>query len=119
MPRKSTRFELYRQAVAQLRKAVDALDQAHATLKDLKIDKAVEADTLHRFNARQLCRYMEGLLTDLNTLECEDCGHPLSKHGDKYGCEYDRGDIQMGCRDGGTVLAASGPCGCEWGLKVA
>ena len=24
--------------------------------------------------------------------ECEDCGHPVRLHGDKYGCEYEYGD---------------------------
>jgi len=41
--------------------------------------------------------------------ECEECGHPIRLHGDKYGCQYEPGDTFDGSR-------AKPPCGCqkEW-----
>jgi hypothetical protein len=42
---------------------------------------------------------------------CEECGHAVSAHGAKYGCEIERGDAWVdGESMGGWV--AQGPCGC-------
>jgi hypothetical protein len=46
----------------------------------------------------------------LGAIPCPDCEHSLSKHADKYGCEYDRGDGYIG---GAEFLQALGPCGCD------
>jgi hypothetical protein len=48
---------------------------------------------------------------------CEDCGHEVRLHGDKYGCQYERGDSLVGGHNkyGEEVDAipmAMGPCGC-------
>ena len=47
--------------------------------------------------------------------ECEECGHPIRLHGDKYGCQYERGDAWVAGNQAGepTVLMAQGPCGCQ------
>ncbi|SRR5579872_414063 len=114
--RTPTRFEMYQQAIEQLTQAVDALDQAHASMKDAQV--ADVASTGHYpLVIKSVIFHAEQILEQLKTAECLECGHALSKHGDKYGCEYDRGDVEMTCRDGGTILAAAGPCGCEWGQQ--
>lgn len=42
---------------------------------------------------------------------CDDCGHPVYLHKDKYGCQFERGDAWVdGVSMGGWV--AQGPCGC-------
>jgi len=42
-------------------------------------------------------------------LDCDNCGHPLSLHDPKYGCEFERGDFLIGDAE---FLQAVGPCGC-------
>ena len=47
--------------------------------------------------------------------ECDECGHEIRLHGDKYGCEYEYGDwVVPGERgpSGSGYEAARGPCGC-------
>lgn len=52
------------------------------------------------------------LAANLETEECPECFHPIGKHHVEYGCEFERGDVSMPTRTGGTVDAAGGPCGC-------
>jgi hypothetical protein len=40
--------------------------------------------------------------------ECEECGHAVSLHMDRYGCQYERGDIVVN-----ECNVAGGPCGCK------
>ena len=48
---------------------------------------------------------------------CGECGHSLALHGDKYGCEHERGDVWIeGTNCGGWVAAP--PCGCKEGRTV-
>lgn len=53
-------------------------------------------------------------LTDL----CDECGHAIRRHNDKYGCEHERGDGWVeGNNCGGLV--AQGPCGCTaWTVEM-
>jgi hypothetical protein len=44
--------------------------------------------------------------------ECEECGHAVSLHMDRYGCQYERGDIWVS-GDNCDGLVAGGPCGCD------
>ena len=46
----------------------------------------------------------------IGIIPCEECGHSLSLHFDRYGCEYERGD-----REGyeGEPAQAYPPCGCK------
>lgn len=45
---------------------------------------------------------------------CDECGHSLILHFDRYGCEYERGDHEGGEGDHGPFGAyAMGPCGCK------
>jgi hypothetical protein len=44
--------------------------------------------------------------------ECPDCGHNWDLHGDRYGCQYERGDRWVDWGQGHR-LVAMGPCGCK------
>jgi hypothetical protein len=112
----TTNFELWKQAIEQLTRVVAELDQAHATLKDCGLDD-IAAGGYRKPTIKHLVSDAEGLLKGLQYAKCEECGRRIAHHGDRYGCEYERGDVEMPCRDGGTILAAAGPCGCEWGLQ--
>jgi hypothetical protein len=46
----------------------------------------------------------------LGLLPCEECDHSLVLHFDRYGCEYERGDIEGDESGPGYAL---GPCGCK------
>jgi len=46
---------------------------------------------------------------------CEECGHKISLHNDKYGCQVERGDIY----ESGYAPRAGGPCGCmAWTVEM-
>jgi hypothetical protein len=117
----ATRFEIYKQAVRDLEHASAELDQVHASLKDigfqdLQIPAVGWVGNWPRIDS--LVKHLDALREALLEAECPECDHAIAKHGDKYGCEYERGDVDMPTRDGGTILAAAGPCGCRWGLEV-
>jgi hypothetical protein len=115
----ATRFELWKQAIAQMERAIAELDQAHATLKDAGLDDVTATSRYNTVTIKDLVRKGQSLLGELREAECEDCGHLIAWHGDQYGCEYERGDQPMNSRDGGTIMAAAGPCHCQWGLEEA
>jgi hypothetical protein len=74
-----SRTEIYNAALEQLRIADEAMDQAHAMLKDLGLDDYVETGYgPRRQNARSLSLAVSGLLEDLRDVKCPDCGEPLS-----------------------------------------
>lgn len=112
----ATKFEVWKQACLDLERAVAELDQIHASLKDCGLDD-VDAGGYRKPTIKHLVSDAEGLLKNLREAKCDECWHPISLHGDRYGCELERGDVEMPCRDGGTILAAAGPCGCDWGKK--
>lgn len=112
-----TRFELWKQAQEQLKEAIKAYDQASATLKDIELSDLDVPGLLVPASRGKLAIDLDRTLLELQTAECDECGHAIAKHGDKYGCEYERGDVAMDTRDGGTVMAAAGPCGCQWWSK--
>ena len=87
----TTRLELWKEVVGQLNAVVAVLDQARATLKDLNM-----ADGMN-----DLIRDAEMIRRDVRDGDCDECGHLISKHEDKYGCQYERGDEGK-------------PCGCDW-----
>ena len=115
---KLTRFALYEQALEQLQEAFDTLDQAHASMKDARVGD-VESRGACGLSISRVIWHVESLIGELETAECDDCGHKLTLHGERYGCEHERIDAHVVCGDGGTVLAAVGPCSCQWGLEVS
>jgi ribosomal protein S27AE len=90
----ATRFELWKQAIEQLTRAAAELDQAHATLKDCGLDD-IDAGGYRKPTIKNLVIDAEGLLQELRHAECDECNHRIAHHGDRYGCEYERGDVEM------------------------
>jgi|SRR5579872_1203805 len=100
-----TRFEMYQQAIEQLTEAVDALDQAHASMKDAGIQDIDSgfSPIFRGLDIRAVVHHAQKILDELKTAECDECGHALLKHGDAFtGCDHAR-DIE--------------PCGCAWGQQ--
>ena len=73
-----TPLETYTNAVVQLENAIDELDQAHALLKDIGCHQ-YEAP-IRRRSIDQMMRDAEALLKAMQTLTCDSCGRPVSKH---------------------------------------
>lgn len=121
----ATRFEVWKATVADLARVAAELDQVRAQLKDIQLRELLAFDEGEPLRGRlngnidDLTFACDGLLKELRTAECDECSHAIAIHGDRYGCEYERGDVEMPCRDGGTVMAAAGPCHCKWGLQEA
>ena len=46
----------------------------------------------------------------IGIIPCEECGHSLSLHFDRYGCEYELGDCEG---DESGPAYARGNCGCK------
>ncbi|HLG97111.1 MAG TPA: hypothetical protein VKX49_12430 [Bryobacteraceae bacterium] len=112
---KTTRYELWKQSIEQLQQAIDALDQAHATMKSIGLEDVDNGcGGAYRATIKSVCGNAESILEELRTADCDECQHAIQLHVEKYGCEYERGDVATPCRDGGTIMAAAGPCGCDW-----
>jgi hypothetical protein len=72
---------LYAEALAELRKAEEALDQAHAMLKDLNLDCYIEAGPRMRSGRMTVAdtySVVAGLAKDLETVACPECGNDMS-----------------------------------------
>jgi hypothetical protein len=114
----ATRFEDYTEAVRFLNEAADAIDQAHACMNDAGLDN-IEVRTgvaQSRYTGiAALFKLVTEMEKEIQTAECDDCGHALSKHGGPYGCEHERGDVPTRGREGHCIDVAGGPCACEWG----
>lgn len=53
-------------------------------------------------------------LASSSEVRCPECDHLVSLHvSSTGGCEVERGDGYVPCRDGGEILSALGPCGCR------
>ncbi len=98
-----TRWELYQEALTFLRESADAIDQAHAVLKDLKLDD-IEIRTAHGpMGVLTLSILVEDMVRAALAADCSACDHALGLHGYKHACAY--GD--------------PGTCGCTWGMALA
>jgi hypothetical protein len=113
----ATRFEIWKQAVLDLERAEAELDQVHASLKDIGLQNLGSDAGAWATTVPKLVAQATRLLIELRNADCPECDHLISRHGDKYGCEHERGDVSMSTRGAGTVLAAAGPCHCRWGLE--
>ncbi len=95
---KPTRYEIYAQALAQLAVAVEALDQAHASMRDAQVDDVATTNGTWPgpMTVTKLRISATGLLNALHHAECEDCGLPYSLHGgipdilEPIGCKWGR-----------------------------
>jgi hypothetical protein len=69
----------YREAVEQLQLAANAIDQAHAMLKDLELDNYIDTGHgMYRQTVKSAHRIVDGLLEDLKQAGCPDCGKRLA-----------------------------------------
>src|ERR1700677_5002182 len=88
-----TRFEEYAAAVKFLKEAAAAIDQAHACMKAAEID---DIEVQVSGGIQELSIYAAEMAKEVETAECSDCGHALSRHNDADGCNYERGDVLRG-----------------------
>lgn len=75
------------EAVASFKTAVEELDQAHAVLKDIGLDRVVDNGrggirnlTFDQANS-EICTIFANLLT----WQCDECGQPLAEHDGRDG----------------------------------
>ena len=78
-----TRYEMYTQAIEQLSVAVQALGQAHASMRDAGVDDIATRKGSYAgpVAAVKLRLSLDGLLAELKGADCDDCGLPLLLHG--------------------------------------
>ncbi len=75
-----TRFAAYQESIRFLEEAAAALDQAHACLKDAKVDDIVTLwQTSRRLSIRDLRSILDGMLMCAREVQCEDCDKPLAE----------------------------------------
>lgn len=77
-----TQIETFREAVRQLTVAVEEIDQAHATLRDVGLHNyaASKVRNQRRLNLEELYDHAESLLRDLEGSECDACGLLIGQH---------------------------------------
>jgi len=69
-----------REALAQMRTAEDALDQAHAMLRDLGLDKWIDTGSgPYRQTVGSAYEIVAALIDDLSSVKCPDCGEPMAE----------------------------------------
>ena len=69
----------YQEALSQLTDAVNALDQAHAMLKDINLHNYIDAKLWGRpVDISDALNIADGLLRDLQNVRCPDCDKPMS-----------------------------------------
>jgi|KBSMisStandDraft_5_1062788.scaffolds.fasta_scaffold2781228_2 hypothetical protein len=69
----------YNQAIRFLEEAVEALDQAHACLKDVGMDQVISTKTWGRYvSLLNAVALTDKLLDDARSARCEDCGMLLA-----------------------------------------
>lgn len=73
----------YNEAVSQLIDAVNALDQAHALLKDIDLHQYISTKTWGRHvSLLDAVAIADKLLYDLQNVTCEYCGKPMAESED-------------------------------------
>lgn len=101
----------YREAEEQLRIAADALDQAHAMLRDLKLDDYITTGRGQRHQTvKSAYGIIEGLLDDLKTAACPDCGKPMA---DNTACIENRCPELLKEREPYCYECRSADCNCD------
>ena len=71
----------WNEAAEQLQIAADAIDQAHAMLRDLKLHNYIETGRgPYRQTLNSAYGIVNGLLCDLKNSACPDCGAPLAEN---------------------------------------
>ena len=75
-----TPVAIYETAKEMLLAACDALDQAHAAMRDAGLERIVSVRGTYSLEVKQLAKHAELLYAELETAECEHCGHALELH---------------------------------------
>lgn len=76
-----TEIEIFREGVRQLTVAVTEIDQAHASLRDIGMERyAASRVRNRRLDLAELYDHAESLLKDLEASECESCGLLIGQH---------------------------------------
>ena len=71
----------YNEALSQLIDAVNALDQAHAMLKDIDLHNYISTKTWGRHvSMLDAVAIADKLLFDLQNATCPDCGKPFAEN---------------------------------------
>jgi len=74
--------EVYIEAIAELRKAADAADQADAMLRDVRCRGCEEVEIGRDWvGARIAAIKLEAMAKSLEAATCDDCGALLTEHG--------------------------------------
>src|SRR4029434_8689225 len=83
MTTKTSAVEIRAEAGLELQKAVNALDMAHALLKDIDWHKYVSTKTWGRYvTLKEAVEIADGLLRDIQNIECPECGKPMGESED-------------------------------------
>jgi hypothetical protein len=80
---KQSAVEIRAEAELELQKAVNALDMAHALLKDIDWHKYVSTKSWGRhISLEDAVEIADGLLRDIQNIECPECGKPMGESED-------------------------------------
>jgi hypothetical protein len=75
-----SKTDIYNDAVKELRTAADALDQAHAMLRDLGLQNWIETGKAqYRQTVGSASKIAMGLYEDLKNLKCPECDKPMTE----------------------------------------
>jgi hypothetical protein len=105
----ATRFEIYKQALLDLERAIAELDQVHASLKDIGLQRIIEGS----HTVGDLVMQGDELLNELRIAECPECDHPIAQHDRSNGCWEEL----PGQFDEHTIWLPTTQCLCRWGVS--
>jgi hypothetical protein len=80
MATKVSNLELYRQAMEQLAAAMDQVDQAHATLKDINLSWIRSGQGAYSVDIANVYNHLESIAINLEKMDCDECGRAISGH---------------------------------------
>ena len=80
MATKVSNLETYREALQQLSAAMDAVDQAHATLKDINLAWVPSQSGPYGANIAKVYSHLESIVKTLEQIDCDECWRPVSIH---------------------------------------
>lgn len=76
---KTAAVETYREALQFLAAAEEAIDQAHAAVRDLGLHHWIETGRgPYRQTLNSAFGIVHGLLEDLKNVQCPECGQPMA-----------------------------------------
>lgn len=80
---KQSAVATYKEAVSFLTDAVNALDQAHALLKDMDLHNSIAGKLWGRHvNLAEAVKIADDLLRDLQEVKCDECDKPMAESED-------------------------------------